>query len=92
MTVLSDKVRLLYPKLLHNKMIIVPNSVSIKKIKVSKSSNYKIILNVGRLESSKDHETLIKAFALIHNNYPEWKLRIIGDGKLKVYLTKLVDS
>ena len=91
MTVLSDRVRQLYPKILHNRMIIVPNSVSIKKIKDSKSSN-NIILNVGRLEISKDHETLIKAFAMLHKKYPNWRLRIIGDGKLKIQLAKLVDS
>jgi glycosyltransferase involved in cell wall biosynthesis len=90
MTVLSDRIRQLYPKILHNRMIVIPNSVSIKKIQNIKSSN-NIILSVGRLEPSKDHETLIKAFSILHKKYPHWTLRIIGDGPLKIQLAKIAE-
>ena len=42
-----------------------------------------IILIVGRLHPQKSHITLIKAFTNIHMNYPDWKLVIVGDGKLR---------
>jgi glycosyltransferase involved in cell wall biosynthesis len=90
-TVLSEKVKNLYPKILQNRMIVIPNSVSMRKLKKNYSSN-NIILSIGRLVESKDHETLIKAFAMLHKDYPDWQLRIIGDGRLKGYLSELVDS
>ena len=90
-TILSNKIGQQYPKILHNKMVVIPNSVSFKRIKGVTPSK-KLILTVGRLVSSKDHETLIKSFAQIHKNYSDWQLRIVGDGKLKYKLIKLVES
>lgn len=50
----------------------------------------KVIISVGRLEKQKDFETLIKAFALIKNKYPEWCVKIFGHGDMKEKLEKLI--
>ena len=47
------------------------------------------ILTVGRLSPQKDHETLIKAFALLSKNF-NTKLVILGEGPLRPELTALV--
>jgi len=42
-----------------------------------------IILAVGRLEYQKGFDTLLSVFQRIAAEYPEWKLVILGEGKLK---------
>jgi len=91
-TVLSSKVKQLYPKILHNRMEVLPNPVTIIKKTEDKVTAFNTILSIGRLERLKDHETLIRAFAMIHEKFPEWKLRIVGDGGLRNFLTDLVKS
>jgi glycosyltransferase involved in cell wall biosynthesis len=91
-TVLSSKVKLLYPKILHSRMEVLPNPVTIIKKTESKVTACNIILSIGRLEQLKNHETLIRAFVMIHEKFPEWRLRIVGDGKLKNFLIDLVKS
>ena len=56
---------------------------------IHKSSDSGVILNIGRLDPQKDQKTLIKAFALLADKYPKWKLRIIGNGVLKPELELL---
>ena len=91
-TVVSEKVKLLYPKVLQNKIIAIANPVSLKINEDNKevSFNRKTILNVGRLTAQKDQSTLIKAFVLIHQDFPVWKLKIVGEGDLRYELSKLV--
>ena len=49
-----------------------------------------MILSVGRLVEFKDHKTLIQAFAKISAEFPDWRVRIVGDGHLKGSLESLV--
>ena len=76
-------------------MVAIPNPVSIlnyEKLHNYGSSDEGIILNIGRLEPQKDQQTLIKAFALLAAKYPGWKLRIVGEGELKIELETLADN
>ncbi len=45
---------------------------------------------VARLDVIKDHETLLRAVPLIVNKFPEFRLRIIGDGALRPRLEELI--
>lgn len=93
-TVLSDKVKVLYPKFLQKKMIAMPNPIFFAsngaKNRVEKKR--KIILNVGRLDAQKDQKTLIEAFALLSADYPEWDLKIVGEGALRSELMTLIGA
>jgi glycosyltransferase involved in cell wall biosynthesis len=94
-TVLSTKVKAMYPRMLRKKMIVIENPVHEALIQPSQgraSSGRKVILNVGRLNPQKDQETLIKAFAKLATVYPEWDLRIIGEGELRAELEQLVGN
>lgn len=41
------------------------------------------ILLVGRLHPQKDHMSLLKAFAALSVDYPDWSLCLIGEGALR---------
>lgn len=47
------------------------------------------LLCVGRLEHQKAFDYAIKAFAAISATYPYLQLKIVGDGRQKLYLQKL---
>jgi glycosyltransferase involved in cell wall biosynthesis len=93
-TVLSEQIRQTYPRILHNRMIPMPNPVGdYSGARANPDGVYrpeKIILSVGRLEPQKDHATLIEAFARISGQFPDWKLRVVGDGSLRSSLEELV--
>ena len=42
----------------------------------------KVILSVGRLALEKNVTELIDMWAMIEHDYPDWKLRIVGEGYL----------
>ena len=73
-------------KIKPKKMTIIYNSCdteAIKKISTlsrlrNKQSNTKNIVMIARLDLIKDQETLLRAFAKL--NYPNWKLKIVGQG------------
>ena len=68
--------------------------VKIRKIsEISKSarkSKSKNIVMVARLDIIKDQATLIKAFSKL--NFPNWKLKIVGQGSNLNYLRDLAKS
>jgi glycosyltransferase involved in cell wall biosynthesis len=87
-TVISPAVRDGFPVSLRRRMVAIPNPV---EAPVSRSADaaggpVKTLLSVGRLEEQKDHRTLIDAFASIAADFPDWRLRIIGEGTLRAGL------
>lgn len=48
-----------------------------------------LILSVGRLEPEKDPETLVRAFARLHEDHPATRLLVLGDGSLRSELERL---
>ena len=95
MTVLSDTIVQSYPRALRAKMVAIANPVHPAKKPASPAgerAQEKIILNVGRLTVQKDQETLIRAFASLAKDYPDWHLRIIGEGSLRAELEATIDE
>jgi glycosyltransferase involved in cell wall biosynthesis len=92
-TVISEKVRSLYPAYLRERMDVMPNPLSTGKTKETQheaARPRKVILNVGRLDPQKDQKALIEAFAELAPHFPDWDLRIIGEGALRKELEELV--
>jgi glycosyltransferase involved in cell wall biosynthesis len=87
MTVISEKVRSGFNSHLKKHMTVIPNPVCIpvecRADVVGLSFSRKSVLSVGRLSPQKDHKTLIDAFALLADDFPEWDLRIVGEGELR---------
>jgi len=84
-TAISDKMRDGFPEPLRTKMRTVPNPVRVfgSQRDGSRRSEAKTLLSIGRLEKQKDQATLIEAFAKLARDFPDWKLRIIGEGSLR---------
>lgn len=89
-TVVSEQVHASFPASLRNRMIVIPNPIHISKNVQPEAVQPKIILNVGRLDPKKDQETLIRAFAKIADEYPDWNLRIVGEGERRPQLEELI--
>jgi glycosyltransferase involved in cell wall biosynthesis len=49
-----------------------------------------VVLGVGRLGAQKDFATLIRAFALLAPGYPELRLLILGEGRQRPMLEKIL--
>lgn len=93
-TVLSDAVRRSYPRFMQPKMVPLPNPVESPRGTADphgKGPRFRI-LTVGRLDPQKDQRTLIIAFARLCDRYPDWDLRIVGDGPLRSDLENLIRS
>lgn len=58
---------------------VIPNPITAPSSEVSPLSD-KVILAVGRLDNQKNFPGLIDISALIAKDYPDWKLRIVGEG------------
>ena len=56
----------------------------------SNDAGRKHLLTVGRLTAQKDHRTLINAFNLVAAEFPEWDLRIVGEGELESALKEQI--
>ena len=77
--------KFIFPK---SKVGFIANSTISKKSTISKNRK-NFIITAGRLSKQKDIQTLIKAFNLFSKNKKNYKLIIMGKGKLKINLLKL---
>ena len=94
-TCVSEQVRLSYPFYLRKSMVAIANPVAIKPSHSPSPQQPKFgktLLSVGRLEPQKDHTTLVQAFGQIAAEFPEWQLKIVGDGSLRENLEAQIQS
>lgn len=68
---------------LRNKGVVIPNPVRQDLPKRFDGKRKREIAAVGRLVPQKNYPLLLRAFAGIHMDYPDWKLKIYGEGSLK---------
>ncbi|MFF5505361.1 glycosyltransferase family 4 protein [Streptomyces roseolus] len=70
----------------------IPNSVPQPVVAPSDGSR-KIVVSAGRIHHVKRYDLLVRAFGQIAEEFPEWQLRIYGDGaeagKLRALVTDL---
>ena len=84
MTVNSEGVRKGFPHFISKRMTVIPNPVEVRDSYADPiGGREKILLSVGGLRPEKNHESLVRAFALARQQHPDWTLRIVGDGKLR---------
>ncbi len=94
LTVLSEAIRSRYSYVIKRRMVAIANpvEVTIDATKAVCKESQLTLLSVGRLVRVKDHSTLIKAFALIADEFHQWHLKIIGEGVLRSELEELIKS
>lgn len=74
-----------------NQLIVLPNPVNFADIPSARPEEIqKEIVTVGRLVKQKNHKLLIDAFSHICMEYPDYSLKIFGDGPLKSQLEKQI--
>jgi GalNAc-alpha-(1->4)-GalNAc-alpha-(1->3)-diNAcBac-PP-undecaprenol alpha-1,4-N-acetyl-D-galactosaminyltransferase len=69
-----------------NRLAFVPNPLVLTEMPEtgnSTASTAPLILNVGRMVWDKAQEVLLEAFALLGDELPEWRLAVVGDGRLE---------
>ncbi len=90
----SEKYIHRYPTYLRDRMVVIPNPV----FRVDRycdpdaDREERILLSVGRLSYQKNFSVLLRAFATIKDGYPEWRLRIVGEGEERPLLEVLAEE
>lgn len=70
------------------KNIVIPNGTRISR-RYSWNPESRTLIAIGRLCEIKGFDTLIAAFSIVHNQYPDWKLNIFGGTFDRDYRGKL---
>ena len=70
---------------------VMPNPVAFK-CDVPSSLTEKSVISMGRLEHVKNFASLISAFWIVAQRYPDWTLKIYGDGSLKDSLQNQINE
>jgi glycosyltransferase involved in cell wall biosynthesis len=82
-TIQCESYRNDYPAYLRERITTIPNPVFPAKRFASPAGEpgkRKTLLSIGRLGYQKNHGVLIRAFAKIRDDFPEWDLLIAGEG------------
>ena len=71
--------------------VYIPNVIECIPEKVAPLNNKRLV-SVGRLSPEKGFMDLLKIYSLLHKDYPDWKLDIVGDGVDKERLEKFIEE
>lgn len=75
------------------KYILIPNGLEIGKYRVDSSLKEDRILLMGRMQESKNFQTVLRAIAKISGeDWKDWKVDILGDGPFKINIMKLCED
>ncbi|WP_141747689.1 glycosyltransferase family 4 protein, partial [Streptomyces nanshensis] len=69
----------------------IPNAVPAVDVEPSDGES-KLIVAAGRLIKVKRYDRLLKAFALVAERHPDWRLRLYGRGRQQAALRARIDS
>lgn len=73
------------------RIISIPNPNTFKETQVIADKKQRVLLYVGRLtKAEKEPIRLLKIWRHLHNCYPDWQLKIVGDGEAKDSMEKYV--
>ena len=94
-TVQLDSYREKYPANLRDRIVSIPNPVqpiSNPAFPNEDKNPPKRILHVGRLSYQKNQTFLVKAFALIAKENPDWLLTLVGEGEKRTEIEQLIND
>ncbi|MTH08407.1 glycosyltransferase [Turicibacter sanguinis] len=81
-----------FSKYIQKKSTIIPNPIKMNLPKPYEGERLKEIVAVGRLEPQKNYQLLIKTFAKFNKIYPEYCLKIYGEGSERKNLEEMVEK
>ena len=76
----------------HTEVVCIPNFLEHFPVDPGKTGREKTVLAVGRLNAVKRFELLIRLFASLHGQFPDWRLRIVGEGEERPGLEAAIRS
>lgn len=92
----TNEIKKTYPGYLQKKMYVLENPLDFEELHMQiggmRIEKEKTVLSVGRLEKQKDFISLIKAFKIVSQSFPDWKLKIYGQGNRREELQELIDE
>lgn len=65
----------------HTETVYIPNFLEHYPCKAEYENRRKTVLAVGRLNVLKRFDLLVRQFAAVHERFPDWELRIVGEGE-----------
>ena len=87
----TERSRGFFNKRVQRRAVILPNSLNPAFIRPRyEGEREKRIVAVGRLDTNKNHEMMIRAFSALKDKYAEYTLTIYGEGELRPYLESLI--
>ncbi|WP_128891509.1 glycosyltransferase family 4 protein [Erythrobacter sp. HKB08] len=90
-TVVSDVIRDEHPPASRDNLVVVPNPVDMASFAPAREIEpEKVILCVGGLRVEKGQDVLVKTFDLVAGEFPDWRLRLVGDGVTRPQIEALV--
>lgn len=83
--------KLFFSKRIRRKAVILQNSLNPLFMRERyEGVRDKVIVSVGRLDANKNHEMIIRSFALITDKFPEYRLVIYGEGESRKRLEAVI--
>lgn len=95
LVVQTQSIKEYFPKSIQKKTSIIYNPVneeSLSPALPSREGRLNRIISVGRLYPQKNQAMMIRAFAKVAVEFPDWQLVIYGEGPLRAELESLVSS
>lgn len=89
----TEDQKLFFTDAIQQKSTVILNPIGEKFAKAAPTcERQKEVVTAGRLSKSKDHATLIKAFALLAPKYPDYTFKIYGGGELEQQLREQIQT
>ena len=100
LVVQTQSIKEYFPKKIQAKTSIIYNPVVTDvfreidngQLKIENEGKLNRIISVGRLYPQKNQEIMIRAFAKVAEEFPDWQLVIYGEGPLRESLELIVES
>ncbi|NLN32164.1 MAG: glycosyltransferase family 4 protein [Flavobacteriaceae bacterium] len=91
LVVLTEEDAVVWRKYFQN-IHVITNPITINSEHINASLKSKVTLAVGRLTQQKGFDYLIDAWKTVHENQPDWKLQIYGEGELQDALNRQIQK
>jgi len=93
---LTNEMATQFEKELGTKPVVIPNGVDLDRFYPAENNEMKksaspVILTLSRIDNKKGLEYAIESMKKVHAKFPTAKLMIVGDGKYRSELEKLVE-
>ena len=90
LTILTERNRHVYERKIHGELPIYVLGNGTERLKFRADLNSHVMVAAGRYAYQKGYDMLIEAFALIADKYPDWTLKIYGEGSLAKDYVRLI--